>query len=208
MKTLPMIVALLLISSACFGATLTRDQLLDLANKGVAEDVLASLVGRDCVDFDVDAANVAELTQRLPPKVLSAVIECRKKPAALPSESALRAAEPLTLKQVQAVAVAALEIDGVADTGTASYLAEQVRERRPSWTVIGPTQLRVEVEKAGVTSDAPLSAYLDAARRLRGPGNHSRGRYRCDGHGWSSQRDDRPAASGGEYRQSPVERRW
>jgi hypothetical protein len=166
MKALILATGLTFFSSVSMAAPLTRDHLFELVTKGVAEDVLASLVARDCVDFDVDAVNVVELTQRLPSKVLSAVIECRQKSKNQAGGPAPAALPPLTLSQVRSVAVVALEINGVTDSGTASYLVDQVKEHQPSWRVIGPTELRVEAEKAGIAAGAPLSTYLEAARRL------------------------------------------
>ena len=59
------------------GAPMTKDQLLKLATEGVDPSVLASLVARDCVDFEVNADNVAELSRHLPKEVVKAALDCR-----------------------------------------------------------------------------------------------------------------------------------
>ncbi|HUK14732.1 MAG TPA: hypothetical protein VLW17_15645 [Thermoanaerobaculaceae bacterium] len=63
------------------GAPMSREQLVRLASQGVDASVLASLVARDCVDFDVNAGNVAELSKLLPKEVVKAALDCRAQPA-------------------------------------------------------------------------------------------------------------------------------
>ncbi len=49
-----------------------------MAKDGVDAKVIRAIVERDCVDFDVDAVNAAELSRALPADVLEAAIACRK----------------------------------------------------------------------------------------------------------------------------------
>ena len=75
-------------------APVTKEQLLSMAREKVDAKVILAIVGRDCVDFDVDAGNAAELSRALPPEVLEAAIACRKAapkaaaPAPAPAEIA------------------------------------------------------------------------------------------------------------------------
>jgi len=62
-------------------APVTRGQLAAMARDKVDPAVMRSIVERDCVDFDVDAENAAELSKVVPSGVLEAAIECRKRAA-------------------------------------------------------------------------------------------------------------------------------
>jgi hypothetical protein len=144
---------------------LTLLKLLDLAGEGVAEDLLRALVERDCVDFSVDAENVAELSSRLPASVLKAAIDCRTRLAGAPQPAPK--ASPFTLAQVRIVAVAPIVINGVPDSGVSTYLAKKVGEHKRKWKVLGATELALGVESGGlVDAVAPLSKQLAAARDL------------------------------------------
>jgi hypothetical protein len=85
MKT-SMILAPLAFASAAVAAPVTRDQLLSLAREKVDPAVMRAIVVRDCVDFDVDAGNVGQLSRVVPAAVLEAAIECRR--VATPSPAA------------------------------------------------------------------------------------------------------------------------
>jgi|SRR5580765_1477451 len=77
-----------LCASALLAAPVTRDQLAAMAREKVAPSVMRAIVERDCVDFDVDAANAPELSKILPPAVLEAAIACRKHaPPSRPAEA-------------------------------------------------------------------------------------------------------------------------
>ena len=56
---------------------LTKAQLLGMAHEKVDPKVMLALVERDCLDFQIDAANVLELSREVPPEVLEAAIRCR-----------------------------------------------------------------------------------------------------------------------------------
>ncbi len=75
---------------------MTKDQLLKLATEGVDPAVLASLVARDCVDFEVNADNVAELSRHLPKEVVQAALDCRARAVApaSPASAAAPQAKP------------------------------------------------------------------------------------------------------------------
>ena len=63
------------------------DKLLDLLDKKVDEDLVVSLVDKDCVAFDVNAENVAELSKALPKRVLQSAMDCRKHAASVTTAS-------------------------------------------------------------------------------------------------------------------------
>ena len=68
-------------------APVSKAQLLSMAQEKVDPKVILAIVERDCIDFEVDAGNVSELSRLLPPEVLQAAIACRKTPAPTVSES-------------------------------------------------------------------------------------------------------------------------
>ena len=61
------------------GAAVTKSQLMSMAKDGVDPKVIRAIVERDCVDFEVDAGNAAELSRVLTPDILEAAIACRKR---------------------------------------------------------------------------------------------------------------------------------
>jgi len=63
----------------------TRDQLAAMARARVDPGVMRAIVERDCVDFDVDAGNAAELSRTIPAPVLEAAIVCRRSAAPSPA---------------------------------------------------------------------------------------------------------------------------
>jgi hypothetical protein len=67
------------LAAPLLAALVTRDQLVAMAREKVDPSVMRAIVERDCVDFDVDAANASELSKILPPGVLEAAIECRQR---------------------------------------------------------------------------------------------------------------------------------
>lgn len=71
------VIALGSVQPSAAAVPMTKDQLLKLSTQGVDPSVLASLVTRDCVDFDVNADNVAELSKLLPKEVVKAALDCR-----------------------------------------------------------------------------------------------------------------------------------
>lgn len=85
-------------------APVTKEQLLSMTREKVDAKVILAIVDRDCVDFDVDAGNAAELSHALPPEVLEAAIACRKgapkanAPAPAPAESAAPGSGTLRLR--------------------------------------------------------------------------------------------------------------
>lgn len=56
---------------------LSREKLQSLLKSGVDADVIAALIRKDCVSFQLDADTVLELSQQVPPGILKAAIECR-----------------------------------------------------------------------------------------------------------------------------------
>jgi len=88
------IAAAVALAAPLFGAPVTREQLVAMAREKVDPSVMRAIVERDCVDFDVDAANAAELSKALPASVLEAAIACRKAGATARSSEATPPAPP------------------------------------------------------------------------------------------------------------------
>jgi hypothetical protein len=84
--------ALSVIAGAAPAEPLDLDRLLELLASDLDVDVIASLVEKDCVTFEVTGENVRELSDKLPKSVLQAAIECATPRAAEPAEPA----EPAT----------------------------------------------------------------------------------------------------------------
>jgi hypothetical protein len=81
-----MLAAVVALAGAASAAPVTRQQLVDMAGK-VDPAVMRAIVERDCVDFDVDAGNAAELSRTVPATVLEAAIACRRSTASSSSAS-------------------------------------------------------------------------------------------------------------------------
>ncbi len=75
-------------------APVTKEQLLSMTRDKVDPKVIRAIVERDCVDFDVDAGNAAELSRALPPEVLEAAIGCRAHSVSEPKAAEPKAAPP------------------------------------------------------------------------------------------------------------------
>ena len=71
----PILLALLLPLAA--GAEVSKEQLLQMADAGMDPGLMASVVERDCVDFEVDPETLIELTPRVPAAALKAAVACR-----------------------------------------------------------------------------------------------------------------------------------
>jgi hypothetical protein len=171
MKCLLVVLLSLLTAGTAAAEPLSKAQLLDLIGKNVDSQLVLDLVKRDCVAFEVDAATLIELSQKVPTPILQAAMDCRKRQAVV--DPATRASTgngaeevaPLALREVKKVAVAEVILAGGSDAGITSYLIEQVKARKPSWDLIDPAQLQLSIEATGGVSGAPLSNLLAAARR-------------------------------------------
>jgi len=74
---------------------LGRSEFLALAERLTDPAKVAAIVRERCVDFDIDAATLAELCPRVPPEALLAAIECRlARSGAAPARPAQPAAAP------------------------------------------------------------------------------------------------------------------
>ena len=82
------VLACLGFAAAASAAPVTREQLVSMAGEKVDPQVMRAIVERDCVDFDVDAANAAELSRVVPAAVLEAAIACRRSAAPAPRDAA------------------------------------------------------------------------------------------------------------------------
>jgi len=152
MRKLLAAAAVALVAARSAAQPLSRQQLLELVEKGVGEDLVRSLVACACVDFAVDEASLDELRRALPPTVLAAVIDCqggaasqsereetsRPTPAAIPDSAPLAAPAPrlATPAALGVVAVPPIVLDGKPDPDLTAYLIEQTRARRPAWTLL------------------------------------------------------------------------
>ena len=86
--------ALAVPASAFAGAPVSRAQLREMVGQKVATALIVSLVEKDCVDFEVTGANLAELSKELPPDVLKAAMDCRKGRSSAPAARPRTASAP------------------------------------------------------------------------------------------------------------------
>lgn len=183
MRKLLAAAAVALVAAPSAAQPLSRQQLLELVEKGVAEDLVRSLVACTCVDFVVDEATLVELRRELPATVVAELIDCRGGAAARPegdgSPRALspgaegatpptaQASRPAALASVGIVAVAPIVLDGKSDPELTSYLIEQTRARRPSWTLLDAPQPALAADRPpAITERIDAPATRDAAREL------------------------------------------
>src|SRR5450830_453322 len=59
------------------GTPVTRAQLVSMVKSHVDATIIRAIIDRDCIDFDVDATNVEELSASVPEDILEAAIRCR-----------------------------------------------------------------------------------------------------------------------------------
>lgn len=156
---------------------ISKQQLLELVEKGVDPKLLVSLIERDCVDFQVDASAVLELADLVPAEILEAAIACRDEihsldsPASPPGTQAqaadisLSSDQPIALRDVKRLAVVPLLLDGVADSSLTAAFTDQIRVQKPKYDLVDSFQLRVHFEDRGAFhSNAPIKSLLAAAR--------------------------------------------
>lgn len=78
----PLAVVLAVVSSTAStssaASAVSRAQIRDMLQKRVDVSLIVSLIEKDCVDFDVTGANLADLSAEMPQPVLKAAIDCRK----------------------------------------------------------------------------------------------------------------------------------
>ena len=66
-------------------AALSKEKLLEMVDAGIDTALIVSLVEKDCIDFDMDADNLLDLSSKVPKEVLQAAIECRERTPLRPS---------------------------------------------------------------------------------------------------------------------------
>ena len=142
------ILAATALAAPLLAAPVTRGQLEAMARQKVDPAVMRAIVERDCVDFDVDAGNVSELSKLLPAGVLEAVIECRKGPASA-SPVAPAAVAPPTPPPA------------AAPVPSAPAPAARLEAAAPAPGVPGEAQVRVRAIFIGESAALSCSCSLD-----------------------------------------------
>jgi len=137
-------------------APVTRGQLAAMARDKVDPAVMRSIVERDCVDFDVDAENAAELSKVVPSGVLEAAIECRKH-AASDRSGAASVAPPAAASLPETPAAAAPGASAASAAGRP--LAANLPPSPASSA--GEAQLRVRAVFIGESGTLRCSCSLD-----------------------------------------------
>lgn len=155
MRIRPIPAVAVLVAAAFAGplaaAPVTRDQLVAMAREKVDPSVMRSIVERDCVDFDVDAANAVELSNRLPAGVLEAAIECRRRAASGRPPEAAKPAVPATVFEPPTPPV-----DAPAASGVPAAVAAPVPP-----VPAGTAELRVRAIFIGESSALACACTLD-----------------------------------------------
>lgn len=133
-------------------APVTKAQLTAMARDGVDPSVIRAIVERDCVDFDVDAVNAADLSRALPAGVLEAAIACRK--AAPPKASGSASPEPRSPESKS------LRSRGP-EPRAAEAAVSAVAEPKPSAPAAASGVLRVRAEFIGEAGALSCACLLD-----------------------------------------------
>lgn len=153
-------------------AALSKSQLLELVGKGVDTTLIVQLVERDCVDFEVTAEVLLELSPSVPKEVLQAAMSCKGAGAAPEKQPATRAVAPapaLQLAQITVLAVVPATLDGDPDAALTAAILEELRRQRPRYTILDPLELTDDFEDLdSFHSEAPIGPLLAAARSRGG----------------------------------------
>ncbi|HEX6903904.1 MAG TPA: hypothetical protein VF789_29605 [Thermoanaerobaculia bacterium] len=164
------VVLLFFITANAWAEPLTKVQLLDLLSKGVDPDLILSLVERDCVAFDLDAAVVAELSPKVSTPILKAAIECRGRISVIAQPSGKAGSEeapqpPLTLRDLKTVTVIPFTVDGNTDSALTSVFSKELAERKPNLKLQDSLSLALHLEGSqAYDSNTPLLSLIKAAR--------------------------------------------
>ncbi len=158
------------LAAAVSAAPVTRDQLMAMAHGRVDPGVMKAIVERDCVDFDVDAGNAAELSRTVPPSVLEAAVACRRK--AVPPAAMAAPAQPSGASPVHP-ATASPAISASASPASATDAAVSVP---PPVSAAAPTSAAPE---AKAPAPAPATSAGPAKIRLRAVFIGEAGALRC-----------------------------
>lgn len=149
-------------------AAMSKSQLLELVDKGVDTALIVQLVERDCVDFEVTAAVLLELSPRVPKDVLQAAMTCEGGPDDSEDSSAASAPDPTTalkLSQISVLAVIPATVDGDSDAVLTAAILEELRRQRPRYATIDPLELGADLEDLeDFNSEAPIKSLLEDAR--------------------------------------------
>ncbi|HKB72168.1 MAG TPA: hypothetical protein VKH46_15075 [Thermoanaerobaculia bacterium] len=177
MKT-ALVLGLVGLAAAASAAPVTRAQLVAMAKEGVDPAVMKAIVERDCVDFEVDAGNAADLSRILPASVLEAAIACRRGTARTsgPEASAEPGRDGAAPAPGASAAEAELRVRATFIGESARLACECSLDGRAMATLVKEEQGRFgeAVERAKIVRESGFVAVL--------PGRHSVV-FRCDPHG-------------------------
>ena len=146
----------ILLCAAASAAPVTRAQLESMAKDHVDPHVMQAIVARDCVDFDVDAGNAAELSRTIPADVLRAAIACRNGVAAVPA-TASSTVSPAPAAAAAAVAPTAPAPAPAVSAATVAAPAPAVAPAAPT----GAAELRFRATFIGESGALACSCLLD-----------------------------------------------
>lgn len=168
-------------ASAASAAPVTRDQLVSMAREKVDAGVMRAIVDRDCVDFDVDAGNAAELSRIVPPAVLEAAIACRRSGGPPPSASP---GSPPAAADEKGGAPAAPEAKGNAEIRLRAIFIGESAALRCTAAIDGVEAARLVKEEQGAFGEAIERTRIarESAFVAVSPGRHSV-LFRCDPRG-------------------------
>jgi hypothetical protein len=122
---------------------------------------MRAIVERDCVDFDVDAGNAAELSRAVPAPVLEAAIACRGRAAKPPAAPAAVERVPPAPAAAAAPAVAA-EAAAPSATATAPAPVSPVpAAAAPPASAAGPSKIRLRALFIGESGALRCTASID-----------------------------------------------
>jgi hypothetical protein len=154
------------------GAPVTMAQLLSMAREKVDPKVILALVERDCVAFEVDASNAAELSHEVSTEVLEAAIRCRRE-----SRSAEPVPEPRPSQAPPAVPSAA-------DPGRlrvrADFIGESGALTCECWVDGAPFAVLTKLEQGEFGQAVPRDRIRKESAFVPVSAGSHRLRFRCD----------------------------
>jgi len=160
--------AFLGVAASVTAGPVTRDQLVAMARGKVDPGVMRAIVERDCVDFDVDAGNAAELSRVVPAPVLEAAIACRGRAAKPPAAPAAVDRVPPAPAAAAAPAVAAEAAAPAPPSATATATATAPAPvspvpaaAAPPASAAGPSKIRLRALFIGESGALRCTASID-----------------------------------------------
>ncbi|MCB1058570.1 MAG: hypothetical protein KDD11_23950 [Acidobacteria bacterium] len=137
---------------------LSKAKLLELVSSGVDDPVVIQLIERDCVDFDLTADVVLELSARVSGPVLNAAIRCREASVAEASESSGAGGDPEAAEGLAPDTIMVLPFSGTTEFTSlaAESLSNEIAGKVPL-RLIQPQETEIARVRAALKTSGAVS---------------------------------------------------